>query len=77
MQDKLLNKINSFADANNYSGYNQSQQPKTDTILAHIGPGTPCGEYFRRYWHPVALSSEIRNDPKELKILGEYYEYNK
>ena len=71
MQDKLLNKIFSFANTKNYSGYNQSEEQKIDSILAHVGPGTPCGEYFRRYWHPVALSSEIGENPKELKILGE------
>ena len=71
MQDKLLNKVNSFVDAKNYSGYGQSQESKIDTLLAHVGPSTPCGEYFRRYWHPVALSSEVGKDPKELTILGE------
>ena len=71
MQEKLLNKISFSADSKNYSGYHQSQEPKIDSVLAYVSPGTPCGEYFRRYWHPVALSSEIKEDPKELKILGE------
>ena len=71
MHYKLLNKINSFETAKNYSGYGKSQEPKIDNILSHIGPGTPCGEYFRRYWHPVALTSEIGKEPKEIKILGE------
>ena len=71
MQEKLLNKISFSSDSKNYSGYHQSQEPKIDSVLAYVSPGTPCGEYFRRYWHPVALSSEIKEDPKELKILGE------
>ena len=71
MQDKSINKINSFADVKKYSGYNQSQEPKIDDLLAIVGPGTPCGEYFRRYWHPIALSSEINKEPKAIKILGE------
>ena len=71
MQDKSINKINSFVDVKKYSGYNKSQEPKIDDLLALVGPGTPCGEYFRRYWHPIALSSEINKDPKEIKILGE------
>jgi hypothetical protein len=25
--------------------------------LIHVGPGTPAGELFRRYWQPAALSS--------------------
>ena len=71
MQDKFRNNINSFKDIKKYSGYNQSQEPKIDDYLALVGPGTPCGEYFRRYWHPIALSSEINKEPKEIKILGE------
>jgi hypothetical protein len=25
--------------------------------LTRVGPGTPVGELFRRYWHPVAAVS--------------------
>ena len=71
MQDQLNKKFSSFADSKNYKGYLQSEEHKIDNVLAHIGPGSPCGEFFRRYWHPVALSSEIGENPKELKILGE------
>ena len=21
-------------------------------LITHVGPGTPCGEMMRRYWHP-------------------------
>jgi 5,5'-dehydrodivanillate O-demethylase len=21
--------------------------------LTRVGPGTPCGELMRRYWHPI------------------------
>ena len=28
-------------------------------LLTRTGPGTPMGEYFRRYWLPVALSREL------------------
>jgi len=71
MQDKLINKINSFVDDKNYDGYTKSQEPKIDDVLACVGPRTLCGEYFRRYWHPITLSSEVNKDPKEVKILGE------
>ena len=30
--------------------------PREDAELTHVGPGTPCGEYLRRFWQPVALS---------------------
>ena len=28
-------------------------------LLTRIGPGTPCGELMRRYWHPIAAVSEL------------------
>ena len=28
-------------------------------LLTRTGPGTPCGEFMRRYWQPVALSEEL------------------
>lgn len=40
--------------------------------LTRVGPGTPMGELMRRYWHPVAASSELDQNPvKEVTILGE------
>ena len=71
MQDKLNKKFSSFADSKNYRGYLQSEESKIDNVLARIGPGSPCGEFFRRYWHPVFLSSEVGKKPIPLKILGE------
>jgi nitrite reductase/ring-hydroxylating ferredoxin subunit len=71
MQDQLNKKFSSFSDSKNYKGYLQSEEPKIDSVLANIGPGSPCGEFFRRYWHPVSLSSEVGENPIPLKILGE------
>jgi 5,5'-dehydrodivanillate O-demethylase len=40
--------------------------------LTHIGPGTPMGELFRRYWHPIAASSELDEEPvRQIQLLGE------
>ncbi len=41
--------------------------------LTRVGPGTPCGSLFRRYWHPVAAASELTDEKpiKRVKILGE------
>jgi len=39
--------------------------------LTEVGAGTPCGEYLRRYWHPIALSSEVGRRPQKVRILGE------
>jgi phenylpropionate dioxygenase-like ring-hydroxylating dioxygenase large terminal subunit len=42
-----------------------------DALLMQVGPGTPMGEYLRRFWHPVAVSSEVTNRPRKLRVLGE------
>ena len=28
-------------------------------LLTRTGPGTPMGDYFRRFWIPVLLSREL------------------
>ena len=40
-------------------------------LLTEIGPGTPCGEFMRRYWHPVGISAGATARPKKVRILGE------
>ena len=32
---------------------------KPDPLLAEVGPGTPCGEYQRRFWMPIAMTTDI------------------
>ena len=54
-----------------YTGYDQPIKYDYDKLLAHTGQGTPGGEYLRRFWHPVSLSSKVSNIPLEIKILGE------
>jgi 5,5'-dehydrodivanillate O-demethylase oxygenase subunit len=40
--------------------------------LTRVGPGTPMGELLRRYWHPVAPVSEVREKRiVPVRILGE------
>lgn len=46
-----------------YGGYYQTGEPPEDKELTHVGPGTPCGEYLRCFWHPVALESEVADIP--------------
>jgi 5,5'-dehydrodivanillate O-demethylase len=40
--------------------------------FTQVGPGTPCGELMRRYWHPVAALSQM-NDRyvMAVRLLGE------
>jgi len=46
-----------------YSGYLRSPTPSEDIELTHVERGSPAGELLRRYWQPVALSSEANNFP--------------
>lgn len=39
--------------------------------LTRVGKGTPMGELLRRYWHPVALSSDAGDTPLKIRALGE------
>jgi nitrite reductase/ring-hydroxylating ferredoxin subunit len=54
-----------------YSGYHHRHVPQEDAELTHIGPDTPCGEYMRRFWHPVCYSDDLTDLPVRIKILGE------
>jgi phthalate 4,5-dioxygenase len=55
-------------------------QAAQNELITRIGPGTPCGELLRRYWHPAALLEEF--DPavdasmalrpiKAVRLLGQ------
>ena len=54
-----------------FQGYHQVRDAREDAELTHAGPGTPCGEYLRRYWQPVAMSEELGELPRVVRILGE------
>ena len=54
-----------------YDAYHHRGMPPEDEELTRVGPGTPCGEYLRRFWQPVILTSELNDLPVKLKILGE------
>lgn len=42
-----------------------------DRELVETDRGTPCGEFMRRYWHPIAVSSNVTTTPQNVRILGE------
>ena len=54
-----------------YAAYLHSAVPTEDMELTHVGPGTPCGEYFRRFWQPVAHSEDLKELPRVVRVLGE------
>jgi len=55
-----------------YGAYHRDKTPHLpDDELTHVGPDTPGGEYFRCFWHPIALTTDVENTPLRLRILGE------
>ena len=54
-----------------YGAYLAREVPPPDDELARVGPGTPGGEYLRRFWQPVAFARDLRDVPLRLRIMGE------
>jgi phenylpropionate dioxygenase-like ring-hydroxylating dioxygenase large terminal subunit len=61
----------SDVDTRPFAGYYHREIPAADPELTHVGPGTVCGEYLRRYWQPVAMTNEVSDLPLAIRILGE------
>ncbi|HEY1797881.1 MAG TPA: Rieske 2Fe-2S domain-containing protein [Stellaceae bacterium] len=45
--------------------------PSGGERLTQTAPGTPGGEYLRRYWHPFMLASELGGLPVAVRLLSE------
>jgi len=54
-----------------FGGYYRRDVPPPDPELTQVGPGTPAGEYLRRFWQPVAFARELVDTPLRARILGE------
>jgi phenylpropionate dioxygenase-like ring-hydroxylating dioxygenase large terminal subunit len=54
-----------------FDGYRRRDVPPPDPELTRVGPGTPCGEYLRRFWQPVAFVRDLDATPLRAQILGE------
>jgi phenylpropionate dioxygenase-like ring-hydroxylating dioxygenase large terminal subunit len=54
-----------------FDGYHRRLVPAPDHELTQVGPGTPAGEYLRRFWQPVAFARELTGAPLRVRILGE------
>jgi hypothetical protein len=54
-----------------FSAYQHRERPAPGLELTQAGPGTLCGEYVRRYWHPIITSEAVQDLPQRLHILGE------
>jgi phenylpropionate dioxygenase-like ring-hydroxylating dioxygenase large terminal subunit len=44
-----------------------------NALLTQTGPGTPGGDFMRRYWQPAALSHELGADPLYVRLLSEEF----
>jgi 5,5'-dehydrodivanillate O-demethylase len=41
-------------------------------ILTQVGPGTPMGDYLRRFWHPIAGAAEFdEKTVRAIRLMGE------
>lgn len=56
-----------------FQGYalNRLAGLEPDDEITRIGPGTPAGEYLRRFWMPIALTSMVGELPLRLRRMGE------
>jgi nitrite reductase/ring-hydroxylating ferredoxin subunit len=54
-----------------FSGYVRPLTAAEDSELTHVGRGTACGEYMRRFWQPVALTGQLGDTPLPVRVLGE------
>ena len=54
-----------------YSAYFHREVPDDDEPLTRVGPGTPMGEYLRRFWQPIAYSHELKDLPLKVRRFGE------
>jgi len=49
-------------------------KPEDNDLLCRVGPGTPMGELFRRFWLPALMPFELAEPdcpPVRLRLLGE------
>ena len=54
-----------------FAGYHARRAGEPDPELTLIDRGTPCGEYMRRFWHPIALIGDLDDSPVAIDVLGE------
>lgn len=49
---------------------------ENNEMLTRVGPGTPMGDLFRRFWFPILLADELPEpdcQPKRVKAFGEFF----
>ena len=63
--------IPTLPDAQRFNGHAKRIKPEADPLLTHTHAGSPMGEAMRLHWQPVCLSSQLKDLPLALRILGE------
>ena len=53
------------------AGWPSAGREPANAAWTRVGPGTPAGEYFRRFWLPVAMSERVEDLPLRVRVLGE------
>ncbi len=66
-----MSQSDSHSRPTKFGGYHQPKDRPATDITARVGPGTPCGEYMRRFWHPIMLCVQLEDRPQAIRILGE------
>jgi nitrite reductase/ring-hydroxylating ferredoxin subunit len=54
-----------------YGAYFNQAIPPEDAELTHVEKGSAGGEYLRRFWQPVAMTSEVGELPIVVRMFGE------
>src|SRR3954466_47949 len=54
-----------------YGGSAIREPLEPDFDLLQVAPATPAGEYLRRFWHPVAMASQLGERPIVIRVLEE------
>ena len=58
-------------DKPNNAYQNARETLREDGELTHVGPGTPGGEYLRRFWHPIGFTKSLEDVPLRVRVMGE------
>lgn len=54
-----------------YGAYHGQAVPQEDAELTHVEKDSVGGEYLRRFWQPVAMTSELGERPLVVRMFGE------
>ena len=58
-------------DAQRFMGHAKRIKLAEEPLLTHTQADSPMGEAMRLHWQPVCLSSQLKDLPIALRILGE------